>query len=109
MTTVLGVVRDDAILLPRCSGAQAETRCICGGSYLAYVQGSYQHVAVCGKCTRGGPCPEPARHTACKTPEPVLCAHCQRRPVELDQPCAEPHSGGCCACCWKGVPRAAAH
>lgn len=108
-TTILGVVRAGAILLPRCSGARPETRCTCKGSYLAYVQGGYQHVAYCGKCTGRGPCPEPERHTACDSPEPVLCAHCQSGVVELDMPCAVPHTDGCDGCCWKDVPRAAAH
>lgn len=105
MTVV--VLRPDAVLLPLCAGSHPETRCTCGGTYLAYLAGGYRHVAACDNCPTEGPCPGP--HTACHSPEPVRCPHCERRPVELGQRCADPRVDGCCTCCWKEPARAAAH
>lgn len=98
------VLNRDAVLLPRCTGAQPETLCTCGGSYLTLFMGRLVHVAVCRNCVGKGRCPTPDLHTACPAPEPVVCPHgACRRDATVDVVCA--HSlAGCCGCCWIGVP-----
>lgn len=82
------------------------TVCAVDGGILAYLAGTWQHTDQCVGCATGRPCT--TLHTGCDDPEPEMCPHGCRQPVDLDAACSDRgllHSRSCNGCCWANPHR----